>query len=55
MAELGLDLKQARIVDPKDSPLRESYIQELFRLRQRRGVTLVEARTLIEERNISRR
>jgi malate dehydrogenase (oxaloacetate-decarboxylating)(NADP+) len=52
MAELGLDLKQARIVDPKDSPLRESYIQELFRLRQRRGVTLVEARTLIEERNI---
>jgi malate dehydrogenase (oxaloacetate-decarboxylating)(NADP+) len=51
-AELGLDLTQAEIVDPASSPLRERYIQELFRLRQRRGVTLTEARTLIEERNI---
>jgi malate dehydrogenase (oxaloacetate-decarboxylating)(NADP+) len=51
-AELGLDLGQAKIVDPATSPLRESYIQELFRLRQRRGVTLNEARTLIEDRNI---
>lgn len=51
-AELGLDLSQAKIVDPASSPLRESYTHELFRLRQRRGVTLTEARTLIEERNI---
>ena len=51
-AELGLDLRQAQIVDPTSSPLRERYIQELFRLRQRRGVTLTEARTLIDERNI---
>ncbi len=51
-AELGLDLKDAEIVDPAASPLRERYIQELFRLRQRRGVTLTEARTLIDERNI---
>src|SRR5450755_4193021 len=51
-AELGLDLEHAQIVDPASSPLRESYIQELFRLRQRRGVTLSEARTLIDERNI---
>ncbi len=51
-AELGLDLKDAQIVDPAASPLRERYIQELFRLRQRRGVTLTEARTLIDERNI---
>ncbi len=51
-AELGLDLKEAQIVDPAASPLRERYIQELFRLRQRRGVTLSEARTLIDERNI---
>ncbi len=34
------------------SPLREGYIQELFRLRQRNGVTLTEARTLIDDRNI---
>jgi malate dehydrogenase (oxaloacetate-decarboxylating)(NADP+) len=51
-AELGLDLKGAKIVDPATSPRRELYIQELFRLRQRRGVTLTEARTLIDERNI---
>jgi malate dehydrogenase (oxaloacetate-decarboxylating)(NADP+) len=50
--DLGLDLKDARIVDPADSPLRESYIQELFRLRQRRGVTPSEARTLINDRNV---
>ncbi|MGD0269994.1 MAG: NADP-dependent malic enzyme [Candidatus Sulfotelmatobacter sp.] len=51
-AELGLDLQAAEIVDPAKSPLRESYIQELYRLRQRRGVTLSEARTLINDRNI---
>jgi malate dehydrogenase (oxaloacetate-decarboxylating)(NADP+) len=51
-AELGLDLQDVRIVDPATSPLREAYIQELFRLRQRRGVTLTEARTLIDEPNI---
>src|SRR4029077_17527810 len=50
--ELGVDLKGARIVDPADSPRRETYIQELFRLRQRRGVTLTEARTLIGNRTI---
>ena len=50
--ELGLDLTEAKIVDPVSSPLRESYIQELFTLRQRRGVTLTEARTLIDDRNI---
>jgi malate dehydrogenase (oxaloacetate-decarboxylating)(NADP+) len=52
ITELGIDLGQAKIVDPADSPLRENYIQELYRLRQRRGVTLTEARTLIDERNI---
>ena len=52
IAELGLDLQGVRIVDPADSPLRDSYIRELFRLRQRRGVTLSEARQLIDNRNI---
>jgi malate dehydrogenase (oxaloacetate-decarboxylating)(NADP+) len=50
--ELGVDLKGAEIVDPTTSSLREPYIQELFRLRQRRGVTLDEARKLIDDRNI---
>ncbi len=51
-AELGLDLKGAQIVNPAASPLRDRYIQELFHLRQRRGVTLTEARTLMDDRNI---
>ena len=50
--DLGLDLKGVRVVDPSESPLRESYIQELCRLRQRRGVTPSEARTLINDPNI---
>jgi len=50
--ELALDLKGGRTVDPADSPRRESYVEELFRLRQRRGVTLTEARTLIDNRTI---
>ena len=50
--QLGLDLGNARIVQPENHPLRESYIQELFHLRQRRGVTLSQARELINDRNI---
>src|SRR5207253_10771496 len=34
------------------SPQRERYVEELFRLRQRRGVTMSEARTLIDDRNV---
>ena len=52
--ELGLDLRGVRIVDPATAPMRNRYVQELFRLRQRRGVTLTEARTLIENRNVFR-
>lgn len=50
--ELSLNLEGVKIVDPTTSELRESYIEELFRLRQRRGVTLNEARTLINDRNV---
>jgi malate dehydrogenase (oxaloacetate-decarboxylating)(NADP+) len=51
-AELGVDLSGMVLADPAESPLREAYIQELFRLRQRRGVTLTEARVLIDDRNV---
>jgi malate dehydrogenase (oxaloacetate-decarboxylating)(NADP+) len=51
-AELGVDLSGMALADPDGSPLREAYIQELFRLRQRRGVTLTEARILINDRNV---
>jgi malate dehydrogenase (oxaloacetate-decarboxylating)(NADP+) len=50
--ELGLSLEGIKIVDPAKSEVRELYIQELFRLRQRRGVTLSEARLLINDRNV---
>jgi malate dehydrogenase (oxaloacetate-decarboxylating)(NADP+) len=50
--ELALDLEGIKIVDPAVSELREPYIQELFRLRQRKGVTPSEARILINDRNV---
>jgi malate dehydrogenase (oxaloacetate-decarboxylating)(NADP+) len=51
-AVLGLTLGEVRIIDPSRSSVREDYVQELFRLRQRRGVTLAEAPTLLKDRNI---
>jgi malate dehydrogenase (oxaloacetate-decarboxylating)(NADP+) len=51
-AKLGVPLSDMDIVDPKKAALREVYIQELYWLRQRRGVTLSEARELIDNRNI---
>jgi malate dehydrogenase (oxaloacetate-decarboxylating)(NADP+) len=50
--EFDADLEGMRIVDPATSPLREAYVQELFRLRQRKGVTLREANILIGDRNV---
>ena len=51
-ATLGLTLGAARIIDPARSLLREDYVDELFRLRQRRGVTRVEAGNLLNDRNV---
>ncbi len=50
--ELGVRLEGAQIVDPYASPMREAFIQELFRLRQRRGVTMTEAHTLMKDPNV---
>jgi malate dehydrogenase (oxaloacetate-decarboxylating)(NADP+) len=50
--ELELSLEGMKIVNPMTSELRERYIHELFRLRQRRGVTLGAARTLINDPNV---
>ena len=51
-ANLGLNLDGARIVDPKASSLYEPFIEELFRLRQRRGVTLTEARSQMKDPDV---
>ncbi|NOZ56989.1 MAG: phosphotransacetylase, partial [Calditrichaeota bacterium] len=44
---LNLDLKTARLVDPEKHPRFEEYASELFRLRQRKGMTMSEARELL--------
>ncbi|HEX8872747.1 MAG TPA: phosphate acyltransferase, partial [Candidatus Acidoferrum sp.] len=51
-ADLAVDLEPIEVVDPENWPKREEYIQELYRLRQRRGVTLSEARELVRNRNL---
>jgi malate dehydrogenase (oxaloacetate-decarboxylating)(NADP+) len=51
-ADLGIPLEGMELVDPMQSFRREPYIEELYRLRQRRGVTLFEARELIGNRNV---
>jgi malate dehydrogenase (oxaloacetate-decarboxylating)(NADP+) len=50
--DVGVSLEGMQIIDPASSEHREIYIHELFRLRQRRGVTLQEATTLIDNRNV---
>lgn len=51
-SELGLNLDGVKIINPENSDLRERFIQELYRLRQRRGVTLREARVLMKDPNV---
>jgi malate dehydrogenase (oxaloacetate-decarboxylating)(NADP+) len=50
--ELAVPLNGMDVVDPKNSTWREVYVQEFYWLRQRRGVTLTEARELIDNRNV---
>jgi malate dehydrogenase (oxaloacetate-decarboxylating)(NADP+) len=50
--DLGLNIESMQIVDPAISEHREPYARELFSLRQRRGVTLREAETLLNNRNV---
>jgi len=47
--ELGLDLKDIRIIDPAFAPKRGEYIDELFQLRQRKGITRAEAKRQIKK------
>ena len=47
VAELELHVEGARIVDPAAWPRLDAYVEELFRLRARKGVTLADARKLM--------
>ena len=51
-ADVGVPLEKIQIIDPGTWPKRDAYIQRLYELRQRRGVTLSEARELIHNRNL---
>jgi malate dehydrogenase (oxaloacetate-decarboxylating)(NADP+) len=51
-ADLGISIDGAMVVEPEHYARREEYVQELYRLRQRRGVTLASARELMNHRNI---
>jgi len=51
MADLGIDLNGVSIIDPASYEKSEEYAQELFRLRQRKGLTLSEARRIITRKS----
>jgi malate dehydrogenase (oxaloacetate-decarboxylating)(NADP+) len=49
--ELELGKLNVEIIEPAHSPRLEAYAEELYRLRQRRGVTRSEARELLDNSN----
>jgi malate dehydrogenase (oxaloacetate-decarboxylating)(NADP+) len=52
MAELGIELNgSVSIIDPATFEKAEEYAQELFRLRQRKGLTLSEARRIMTRKS----
>jgi malate dehydrogenase (oxaloacetate-decarboxylating)(NADP+) len=49
--ELGLDLNGVPIVDPETYAKSDEYAEELFRLRQRKGLTLSEAKRIMRRKS----
>ena len=49
--DLGVALDKIQVVNPKTAEKRNVYANNLYQLRQRRGVTLSEAREMIQNRN----
>jgi malate dehydrogenase (oxaloacetate-decarboxylating)(NADP+) len=50
--EMGISLEGAMVVEPERYSKFDSYVQEYYRLRQRKGVTLAAAEELMHHRNI---
>jgi len=50
--DLGVPLDKLEVVNPNTCAKRETYVNRLYELRQRRGVTLSEAQELINNRNL---
>jgi len=49
VAELGVELAGVTLVEPGDPETKERYAQALFRMRQRKGMTLADARTALRD------
>ena len=49
LAEFGIDEADVAIAWPADSPRRDAYAEELYRLRQRKGMTPAFSRELMQE------
>src|SRR4029077_10046083 len=47
----GVDRTKISIIDITKSPKYETYAQRFYRLRQRRGITLIDARRILNSRN----
>ncbi len=45
----NIDLSEVEFINPKTSELKEEYSQKLFELRQAKGMTLEQAKKLVEE------
>ena len=50
MAELGIEL-DVPIIEPAESELTEAYAEELYQLRQRKGLTLTESRRILRRKS----
>ncbi|GAA3441761.1 phosphate acetyltransferase [Planomonospora venezuelensis] len=51
IADLGLDLAGAAVVDPLTSPLRDSFAEEYARLRAHKGISMERARDVLTDVN----
>jgi malate dehydrogenase (oxaloacetate-decarboxylating)(NADP+) len=51
MEEMNIDPNGLTIIDPEDCEKTEAYAQELYRLRQRKGLTLSEARRIMRRKS----
>jgi malate dehydrogenase (oxaloacetate-decarboxylating)(NADP+) len=47
--DAGVTLEEIEFANPRQAPDRETFAQQLWQLRQRRGITLREARTRVED------
>lgn len=50
--ELDMELPGVSVVSPRAAPQFDRYVDELYKLRNRRGVTLSEARVLMADHNV---